>query len=193
MDNQGELMTIQEFAEACGRSKQAIYKQISTRLAPYFHEVDGQKYIERRALVEVFAVGGRKPNQPTQKAQEATKQLELTARILFLEDQISKKDKLLEKQMDMLEMKETEILKLTAAIENATASTNAAQALHAGTMQQQLEAGDAHGEADPEVVVTIDAEPVMGDVAAEEPKQEDIGIGERIRMAWNIIRKGEVK
>ena len=42
MERPGELMTIKAFAEAAGRSQQAIYKQIGTRLASYVHEKDGQ-------------------------------------------------------------------------------------------------------------------------------------------------------
>ena len=52
-----ELLTIKEFAEASGRSQQTIYKQISTRLAAYLHEIDGQKFIEQKALGEVFKIG----------------------------------------------------------------------------------------------------------------------------------------
>ena len=52
-----ELLTIKEFAEASGRSQQTIYKQIATRLSAYLHEIDGQKFIERKALAEVFKIG----------------------------------------------------------------------------------------------------------------------------------------
>ena len=45
MGNSNELLTIQEFAKASKRSKQAIYKQITTRLAPYIHEKEGRKFI----------------------------------------------------------------------------------------------------------------------------------------------------
>ena len=64
MERPGELMPIKAFAEAAGRSQQAIYKQIGTRLASYVHEKDGQKYIERRALEEVFKIGEIQPVQP---------------------------------------------------------------------------------------------------------------------------------
>ena len=51
MERPGELMPIKAFAEAAGRSQQAIYKQIGTRLASYVHEKDGQKYIEPDGVV----------------------------------------------------------------------------------------------------------------------------------------------
>lgn len=57
MGNNSDLMTIKEFAAASGRSQQTIYKQIGTRLAAYVREIDGQKFIEKKALAEVFSIG----------------------------------------------------------------------------------------------------------------------------------------
>ena len=64
MENPSEMMTIKAFAEASGRSQQTIYKQIETRLAPYLHKIEGKKYIERRALQEVFEIEVEQPTQP---------------------------------------------------------------------------------------------------------------------------------
>lgn len=64
MGENKDLLTIKEFAEASGRSQQTIYRQITTRLAGYLQEIDGQKYIERRALEEVFHVSVEQPKQP---------------------------------------------------------------------------------------------------------------------------------
>lgn len=64
MVNTDELLSIKAFASLAGRSQQTIYKQINTRLAEYVHEKDGQKWIERRALVEVFKIGDNQPVQP---------------------------------------------------------------------------------------------------------------------------------
>ena len=57
MEKNSVLLTIKEFAKASGRSQQAIYKQIATRLSSYLHEIDGRKFIERRALADVFRIG----------------------------------------------------------------------------------------------------------------------------------------
>ena len=57
MEKNSDLLTIKEFAKASGRSQQAIYKQIATRLSSYLHEIDGRKFRERRALAEVFRIG----------------------------------------------------------------------------------------------------------------------------------------
>lgn len=64
MEKKQDLLTIKAFAEASGRSQQTIYKQIGTRLAPYVHEIDGQKYIEHQALKEVFGIDVEQPFQP---------------------------------------------------------------------------------------------------------------------------------
>lgn len=63
MGNGQDLLTIKAFAEASGRSQQTIYKQIETRLAPYLHKIEGKKYIERRALTEVFEIEVEQPVQ----------------------------------------------------------------------------------------------------------------------------------
>lgn len=64
MENSQNLLTIKAFAKASGRSQQTIYKQIGTRLAPFVREIDGQKYIEHRALMEVFGIDAEQPTQP---------------------------------------------------------------------------------------------------------------------------------
>lgn len=64
MENGQDLLTIKAFAEASGRSQQTIYKQIETRLAPYLHKIEGKKYIERRALKEVFELDVEQSSQP---------------------------------------------------------------------------------------------------------------------------------
>ena len=58
-----DWISIKQFAALSSRSQQTIYKQVGTRLAPYVHEKDGQKYIERRALYEVFKIGDVQPDQ----------------------------------------------------------------------------------------------------------------------------------
>lgn len=125
MAEKNELMTIKAFSEASGRSQQAIYKQISTRLAAYLHEIDGQKFIERRALFEVFHIGEEveqcnfNSTKPKKAASDKTLQL-LEKTIQMLEDQLKAKDQ--------------EIVKLTEAIQAQAHSINGAQALHAETL-----------------------------------------------------------
>ena len=192
MENHGEIMTIKAFAEASGRSQQTIYKQIETRLAPYLHIVEGQRYIERRALAEVFGIGGVKPVQPPKRDQNDGFQLELRAEIAFLRGQLEAKDKQLEAKDRQIEEKDrqikergTEVLNLTEALKEAQSSLKAAQALHAGTMQQQLDAGE---QSDPEIrdEITIDVEPGDPETQQAEPEQKP-GFRERFRQAMKIL------
>lgn len=143
MDRPGELMNIKAFAEAAGRSQQAIYKQIGTRLASYVHEKDGQKYIERRALEEVFKIGDVQPIQP-QKAPKSPEEnnveqrlyATLQATIDLLQEQLRVKDQQIETKDKQIAAQQEQLTQLTAALEHTTTSLQAAQALHAGTMQQ---------------------------------------------------------
>lgn len=181
MAEKNELMTIKAFASASGRSQQTIYKQISTRLVPYLHEVDGQKYIERRALFEVFHVGDEVEqcnfNSTNRKKDSSDKIVEL-----------------LEKTIDMLEgqlkAKDQEIAKLTETIQTQAVSIKSAQALHAGTMKQMLPDG-APAEATDEVVELVQDEDALKPVSEpSEPQKapEDVlkglSFGEKFKLLF---------
>lgn len=192
MENPSEMMTIKAFAEASGRSQQTIYKQIETRLAPYLHIIEGKKYIERRALLEVFGEGGVKPIQPPKREQNEGLQLELRAEIAFLRGQLEAKDKQLEAKDRQIEAKDkqleergTEVLNLTAALKDAQSSLKAAQALHAGTMQQQLDAGEPESQDETAIdVETVEPEPPQAVL------EQKASFAERFRLALKIL-KGE--
>ena len=49
-----DLLTIKEFAELAGVTRQTVYKQLNNRLNPYCQLVDNKKMLELRALEEVF-------------------------------------------------------------------------------------------------------------------------------------------
>ena len=51
-----ELLTIKEFAELSGRTTQAVYKQLNTKLSPFVKLVNNKKMVEKRALKEVFDI-----------------------------------------------------------------------------------------------------------------------------------------
>lgn len=171
MDRPSDLMTIKVFAEASGRSQQAIYKQIGTRLAPYVHEKGGQKYIERRALAEVFGIGGVQPIQP-QKSEKTAEELNFEQRLYatmqmtidLLQEQLRVKDQQLETKDKQIAAQQEQLSQLTAALEHTTTSLQGAQALHAGTMQQ-LSAADQ--EPDGESIAELNPVP---ETAAERKK-----------------------
>ena len=171
MESPGDLMTIKAFSEAAGRSQQTIYKQIQTRLASYVHEKDGQKFIERRALAEVFKIGKVQPIQP-EKNQKSPEQLNTEQRLYaamqttidLLQEQIKVKDQQLETRDRQIAAQQEQLAQLTTALEKTTSSLQAAQALHAGTMQQMLP------ETEPEVSVTEAAAEPIHEAAGEQPE-----------------------
>lgn len=48
--NQGDLLTVAEVAERCGKSKQAIYSRMSTTLQPFVQVLNGKKYLHISVL-----------------------------------------------------------------------------------------------------------------------------------------------
>ena len=90
---------------------------------------------------KLIAERSQKPPQlPQTKSPETPETQSLRDEIAFLKEQLLAKDR----QIEALQGQNTQ---LTTALENTTASLQAAQALHAGTLQQQL-IGD--GESSPE-------------------------------------------
>lgn len=170
-----ELMTIKEFAEASGRSQQTIYKQIATRLSAYLHEIDGQKYIEGRALYEVFGIGKAQPNQPKQHSTQDNQNQPLyeilKATIDTLQHQLEAKDKQLAEKDDQLRARDREISNLTEANKELAQSINADRRNElAGTLQQLLP--DAAPEGSCEPVETFQDEEVQ-EPAQEPPKAQE--------------------
>lgn len=54
MEDQERLLTVNEFAKLTDKSRQAVYQQMSTCLKEYVKERQGHKYIEIRALKELY-------------------------------------------------------------------------------------------------------------------------------------------
>lgn len=130
-----ELLTIAEFAELAGVSRQSIYKQMSTRLSKYCKLIDNRKMIEYRALSEVFGVSVEQLSQPKN---DNSVNLDVNPSEPF--------EEIIEMLRNELEVKNRQIttlqeqnIQLTETIAKMSDSLQAAQALHAGTIQQQLE------------------------------------------------------
>lgn len=51
-----ELLTIKEFAELSGKTRQTIYQQLNSRLKDYLQVIDNVKMLESRALKEVYGI-----------------------------------------------------------------------------------------------------------------------------------------
>lgn len=115
-----ELLTVQQFADAAGISKQAVYKALNNKLKPFVQLVDGKKMIQRKALQKVYEVEVDQPSaQPNENLSKP------------METLITMLQKELEEKNAQLEAKDRQIEQLMSALQ-------AEQALHAGTLQKQL-------------------------------------------------------
>lgn len=137
------MKTIRQIADEIGVSKQAVYKRYKGKLhtvcAPYAHTEQGVLYLSEQAetlIKQDFLKDNRSNGAHTdtrtersigavlEQSQEAGVVAVLQATIDTLQGQ--------------LEVKDRQIEKLTEALAAAQQTAAAAQALHAGTIQQQL-------------------------------------------------------
>lgn len=127
-----ELLSIREFAKASGRSRQAVYQQLSTALKNYVTEKDGQKYIKAIALSEVYeleldkalqSIDSQVDSQPV-KLKETAKPDTERELIKELYSRIDSLDSQIDSLYSQLTVKDKQIEKLNAAIEQLTANTN---------------------------------------------------------------------
>ena len=145
------MKTIKQIADEIGVSKQAVYKRVRgalhTDIAPHVHTIDGVLYVDENGetlVIEAFLsnLPSTKTSYRSASKPQAPHTVDATLDIVkTLTEQLSIKDKLIEKQQQSIH-------ELTAALENTTASLHAAQALHAGTMQKQLMDGEPSVEAE---------------------------------------------
>lgn len=130
------MKTIKQIADEIGVSKTAIRKKMPVEVKTKFLETRNNViYIlpEGENLIK-SAFEGRTPETKfpgVSENQFPGVSGEVSAFIAILQSELDAKNR-------QLEAKDKQIGELTAALENTTASLQAAQALHAGTMQQQL-------------------------------------------------------
>ena len=115
------MKTIRQIGDELGVSKQAVYKRFKGKLhtvcAPYAHtERSNGAVLEQGQQADLMAI--------------------LQATIDTLQDRLEVKDRQIEQQTQT-------ITRLTDALVAAQQMAAAAQALHAGTMHQQLLSGEA--------------------------------------------------
>lgn len=140
------MKTIRQIADEIGVSKQAVYKRYKGKLytacAPYAHTVQGVLYLSEQAetlIKQDFlqndcsngAHTERSIGAVPEQSQEAGMVAVLQATIDTLQGQLEVKDRQIEQQAQT-------ITRITDALAAAQQTAAAAQALHAGTIQQQL-------------------------------------------------------
>lgn len=149
------MKTIRQIADEIGVSKQAVYKRFKGKLytvcAPYAHTEQGVLYIEEQGetlikqdfLQDDRSIGAhtdthteRSNGAVSEQDQEDSIIAVLRATIDTLQEQLKVKDRQIEQQTQT-------ITRLTDALTIAQQTAAAAQALHAGTMHQQLLSGEA--------------------------------------------------
>ena len=144
------MKTIRQIADELGVSKQAVYKRFKGKLhtvcAPYAHTEQGVLYIseqgetlikqdflqdDRSNGAHTYAHTERSIGAVPEQGQDAGLVAVLQATIDTLQGQLEVKDRQIEQQAQT-------ITRLTDALVAAQQTAAAAQALHAGTMKQQL-------------------------------------------------------
>ena len=149
------MKTIRQIADEIGVSKQAVYKRYKgkrhTVCAPYAHTEQGVLYLSEQAetlikqdfLKDDRSIGAhtdthteRSNGAVPEQSQEAGVVAVLQATINTLQGQLSVKDQ----QIEELNARLAEVGSALLAAQQTAA---AAQALHAGTIQQQFLTGDA--------------------------------------------------
>ena len=149
------MKTIRQIADEIGVSKQAVYKRYKGKLhtvcAPYAHTEQGVLYLSEQAetlikqdfLKDDRSIGvhtdthtERSNGAVPEQSQEAGVVAVLQATINTLQGQLSVKDQ----QIEELNARLAEV---SSALLAAQQTAAAAQALHAGTIQQQILTGDA--------------------------------------------------
>ena len=152
--------TIKEIAEEIGVSKQAVYKRYKGKLytvcAPYAHTEQGVLYIEEQGetlikqdfLQKECSIGAhtyahteRSNGAVLEQSENAGVVAVLQTTIDTLQGQLAIKDK----QIEELNARLAEV---SSALVAAQQTAQAAQALHAGTIQQQLTSGEDQREED---------------------------------------------
>lgn len=122
-----DYITVAEFAEKAGISKQRVYQLLNKRLKAFVQVVDGKKMLDIKALDEFSVKGGCSNFQEdcSRVEQEENTTLDLLKTTINM----------LQKQ---LEEKDRTIHELTEALKAEQIQTSQAQALHGGSMQQML-------------------------------------------------------
>ena len=137
------MKTIRQIADEIGVSKQAVYKRYKGKLhtvcAPYAHTVQGVLYLSEQAetlIKQDFLQNDCSNGAVQEQSQEAGVVAVLQATIDTLQGQLSVKDQ----QIEELNARLAEV---SSALLAAQQTAVAAQALHAGTMKQQLLSGES--------------------------------------------------
>lgn len=167
------MKTIRQIADELGVSKQAVYKRYKGKLytvcAPYAHTIQGVLYLSEQGetlIKQDFLNDGHSNVANTERSNGASQDevdegvfAVLKETISTLQGQLEAKDRQIEQLTSALvtAQQTAAAAQQTAATAQQTAAT--AQALHAGTIQQQLEAQATPSQDKPETIPVSETPP----------------------------------
>ena len=133
MDN--NYMTVKEFAEAVGVSRQAVYRQVDKKLQGFTVKVDNQVMIDKVAITEVYhkRFTGKveqidkvdcKPSQPSKPVDRGENDIYRDAYIRLLERQLEQAE---ERARKLEEDRDRQIENLSTVIESMAAMNHQLQ------------------------------------------------------------------
>jgi len=141
------MKTIKQIADEIGVSKQSVYKRYKGKLysvcAPYTHTEHGVLYLDNKAE-NIIKKDFEKSNTLNIKDTECSVGV---SNVEPIEDEIiSVLKKTIDTLQNQLDIKDSQIDKLTEALIISQKTSAAEQALHAGTMQKQLQESESEKE-----------------------------------------------
>lgn len=110
-----EYISVSQYAEAKGISKQAVYKQLNNKLKPFLKVVDGKKCLDISVLTEIEQP---KVNQVEQPFNQVEQPLNNQVESLFAK-QIEEKDKTIQSLLRQVENLQEQNGRLTELLHNS--------------------------------------------------------------------------
>lgn len=168
-----QYLTVKQFAERAGVSTQRIYQLLTKSLQEFTKVENGTKYIS----IEGLRVFDKEPLQEVAKDLQSDLQEVATSETELLRETIETLRQQLTVKDEQLAAKDKQIGDLTAALLSSqeqhkalTDALTAAQALHAGTIQERLTAQADNSEGQSEVMA---AETVSDETRKPSQEQQE--------------------
>jgi hypothetical protein len=147
------MKTVKQIADEIGVSKQSVYKRVRgslhTDIAPYVHTINGVLYVDDAGESLVISAYNKDiPHTKTtyESAHEPHTRSTQVDVVQTLIKQLSIKDEQIEKQQQSIHELTVALENMTAGLLAAQQTAQAAQMLHAGTMQKQIMDGEPPAE-----------------------------------------------
>ena len=107
MMDQKEYLTIKEFADIAGVSKQAVYQRLTGTLKPYVNIKDGVKYLNIRAL-ELYK-GDDAVKKLKKNNQEESNSVQVDSMVELLKRELDEKNKQIDELHKLLEQSQVNL------------------------------------------------------------------------------------